>query len=106
MSKPKPEDIRNGLNEATNEGLLFLAKAFRGAVDLEEQRNRSLLSAATSTVSSWSRYEATQSSREAVRFAMAGVIAREEGRKVSDLMRITMPEHSVVRRLPQLQSGD
>ena len=99
----KPDQIKSALDEATNESLLFLTRAFRGSVDLTEAKNTRLLGAATSTVSAWSRHEQTQSAREATRFAMAGILAREENKTVSEMMQVTMPQHSVTR---QLTPGD
>lgn len=99
MTKTRTENIKSSLDEATNESLLFLTRAFRGSIDLADNKNARLLGAATATVGAWSRHEQTQSAREATRFAMAGVLAREEGVKVSDMMRLTMPLHSVTRHL-------
>lgn len=98
MSTRKTQ-IGDHLTEATNESLIFLTRAFRGAVRLDDGDNKRLLAAATSTVSAWSRYEATQSAREQTRFAMAGVLARESGKTVGELMQVTMPQHSVARQL-------
>lgn len=103
MSKTRTENIKSSLDEATNESLLFLTRAFRGSIDLADNKNARLLGAATATVGAWSRHEQTQSAREATRFAMAGVLAREEGKTVSAMMQLTMPQHSVAK---QLAAGD
>jgi hypothetical protein len=102
------KDVGANLTEAANESLMFLTKAFRGAVRLDEGESKRLLHAATATVGAWSRYEATQSNREQTRMAMAAMLAREEGGSTLQWMRRTMPNHSVVRSLTPtaLPSGE
>ena len=94
-----PDTIQSGLNEAADEGLRFLAKAFRGGVDLSEQTNRSLLTAATSTVSSWSRHEATQSAREQTRLGLALALSRDADGAFASALKVAMPTHSALKRL-------
>lgn len=81
MAHPK---IPTRLDTATEESLLFLTKAFRGAVRLDEQENRVLLAAATATVGAWSRYQATESARQQTAIIRANIFARDLGGKPSD----------------------
>lgn len=83
MSKSK---ITNHLDTATEESLLFLTKAFRGAVRMDEPENRALLGAASSTVGAWSRYQATESARQQTELVRAGIFSRDLGGKVTDYM--------------------
>lgn len=83
---------------ASQESLIFLTKAFRGAVNLEERENRALLSAASSTVASYTRMQQTTSAREATRFAMAIAIQREhDDMSVTQAMALVMPENEGLR---------
>lgn len=77
-------DIRKHLDTATEESLLFLTKAFRGAVKMDEPENRVLLGAASSTVGAWSRLQATDSARMQTEIVRANIFARDLGGNVSD----------------------
>lgn len=85
---------------ASRESLLFLTKAFRGGVDLEDRSNRALLSAASTTLGSWTRMQQTTSAREATRFAMALALQRDhDGMTVSEAMALTMPDNTAIKAL-------
>lgn len=79
-------DINRHFDIATEESLLFLTKAFRGAVLMDEQENRVLLGAATATVGAWSRLQATESQRQQTEIVRAGILARDLGGKVTDYL--------------------
>jgi hypothetical protein len=78
--------IQKRLDTATEESLLFLTKAFRGAVRMDEPENRVLLSAASATVGAWSRIQATESQRQQTAIVRANIFARDLGGKVSDYL--------------------
>lgn len=80
------DKISRSLDTATEESLLFLVKAFRGAVPLDEPSNRTLLSAATSTVGAWSRVQATESARQQTELVRANILARDLGGKATDYL--------------------
>jgi len=87
------------LEQAAREGLLFITRAFRGAVNLEERENRALLSTASSVVGNWAKYRQSTSAMEATQFAMATMLAKDGGGKVADMMKLTMPVHPVTKAL-------
>lgn len=76
--------VARGLDTATEESLIFLTKAFRGAVSMEEPENRVLLGAASSTVGAWSRLQATESARQQTEVVRANIFARDLGGKQTD----------------------
>ena len=76
--------ITKHLDTATEESLLFLTKALRGVVRMDEPENRALLGAATSTVGAWSRYQATESARQQTELVRANIFARDLGGKATD----------------------
>lgn len=78
--------VAKQLDTATEESLLFLTKAFRGGVPLDEAENRVLLGAASSTVGAWSRLQATESARDQTEIVRAGIYARDLGGKVTDYL--------------------
>src|SRR5690349_21119153 len=78
--------LSSKLDTATEESLLFLTKAFRRGVNLDEPGNRMLLSAATSTVGAWSRVQATESARQQTALVRANIFARDLGGKPSDYL--------------------
>jgi len=88
-------EINRHLDTATEESLLFLTKAFRGAVRMDEPENRVLLGAATATVGAWSRLQATESARQQTEIVRAGIFARDIGGKVSDYLSF-VPEPKVI----------
>lgn len=79
-------DIRKHLDTATEESLLFLTKAFRGGVRMDEPENRVLLGAASSTVGAWSRLQATDSARQQTELIRANIFARDLGGKATDYL--------------------
>jgi hypothetical protein len=83
MSETK---IATRLDTATVESLMFLTKAFRGGIVLDEPGNRMLLAAATSTVGAWSRVQATESARQQTALVRANIFARDLGGKTSDYL--------------------
>lgn len=72
------------LDTATEESLLFLTKAFRGAVRMDEPENRVLLGAASATVGAWSRFQATESAKRQTDVVLANMFARDLGGKPTD----------------------
>jgi hypothetical protein len=80
----KYRKVARSLDTATEESLLFLTKAFRGAVSMEEPENRVLLGAASSTVGAWSRLQATESARQQTEIVRASIFARDLGGKQTD----------------------
>lgn len=78
--------IDTALDTATTESLLFLTKAFRGAVRMDEPENRALLHAASSTVGAWSRLQATESARQQTAIVRANIFARDLGGRVTDYL--------------------
>lgn len=79
--------VAKQLDTATEESLLFLTKALRGGVPLDETDNRILLGAASSTVGAWSRLQATESAREQTEIVRAGIFARDLGGKQTDYLK-------------------
>lgn len=79
-------DLTKRLDTATEESLLFLTKALRGGIPLDEPQNRVLLAAASSTVGAWSRVQATESARQQTAIVRANIFARDLGGKVSDYL--------------------
>jgi hypothetical protein len=78
--------VAKHLDTATEESLLFLTKAFRGAVPMDEPENRVLLGAASSTVGAWSRLQATESAREQTEIVRSSIFARDLGGKQTDYL--------------------
>ena len=83
VKKPR---VTEKLDTATEESLLFLTKAFRGAVRMDEPENRVLLGAASATVGAWSRYQATASAERQTDVVLANMFARDLGGKPSDYL--------------------
>ena len=80
------ERVTKQLDTATEESLLFLTKAFRNGVRLDEAENRVLLGAASSTVGAWSRLQATESAREQTEIVRSGIFARDLGGSQTDYL--------------------
>lgn len=99
-TRSRSDTIAKLLDENAEEALRFLTKAFRGAVDLGEDANRRLLGQASASVSNWTRYQQTQSAREQTRVAMASMLADAEGANRAEYIRLSMPNHTIVRALP------
>lgn len=78
--------VPDRLDTATEESLMFLTKAFRGAVSLTDSENRVLLGAASATVGAWSRYQATLSAQRQTDVALANMFARDLGGKPTDYL--------------------
>ena len=74
------------LNVAAEEGLRYLIKAFRGAVDTDDKGVRSLLAASGSVVGAWSRYQATESARSQTAIIRANIFARDLGGTVTSYL--------------------
>lgn len=75
----KHHKVTEQLDNATEESLLFLTRALRGAVRMDEPENRVLLGAASATVGAWSRYQATRSAERQTDVALANMYARDLG---------------------------
>jgi hypothetical protein len=69
---------------------------------MEERENRLLLGVASAVVGNWAKVRQSASAREATRFTMAAMLARDETGRVADMMHITMPENPVTKALPSL----
>jgi hypothetical protein len=67
--------IETDLETAAREATLFLIKAFRGGIRLEEKENRALLGAATSTVGAYTRNRATSSAMAQTALVRARMLA-------------------------------
>lgn len=78
--------VSEHLDTATEESLIFLTKAFRGAVRMDESENRVLLGAASATVGAWSRWQATQSAQRQTEVALANMAARDLGGKPTEYL--------------------
>lgn len=84
--------VQHDLDVAAHESLLFLVKAFRNAVDLEEGENKALLTAASATVSTWGKNRQTNSARIQTSLVLAKVLADDNGGKVSDYLPADLKE--------------
>lgn len=82
----KAKKVQEQLDTATEESLLYLTKAFRGAVRMDEPENRVLLGAASATVGAWSRYQATRSAERQTDVVLANMFARDLGGKPTDYL--------------------
>lgn len=98
MAQPR-RSAGQELETTAREGLLFITKAFRGGVNLDERENRALLSTASSVVGNWAKYRQSTSAMEQTQFAMATVLAKDSGVQVIDMMKLTMPAHRVTKAL-------
>lgn len=81
MSQAK---VEKNLDTVAEEALLFLTKAFRGAVRMDEPENRVLASTAGAMVGAWTRYEATKSQREQTELVRSAIFVRDLGGKQTD----------------------
>lgn len=79
-------NINRALDTATEESLLLLTKAFRGAVRMDDPENRALLTAASATVGAYSRIQATESARAQTELVRARIFAEDLGGKTSDYL--------------------
>jgi hypothetical protein len=74
------------LNVAAEEGLRYLIKAFRGAVNMEDTGVRALTGAAGSVVGAWSRNRATESAMAQTAIVRAGIFSRDLGGTVTSYL--------------------
>lgn len=78
--------ISSALDTATEESLLLLTKAFRGAIRMDEPENRALLTAASATVGAYSRIQATESAKAQTELVRAAIFVRDLGGKATDYL--------------------
>jgi hypothetical protein len=64
MGVSKTATLDQALADTAREANLFLIRAFRGAIRLDEKENRALLNAATSAVGNYTRNRATTSAMQ------------------------------------------
>lgn len=91
--------VERQLDTLAEEGGIFLVKAFRGAIRMDEPENRILASAASSGIGAWTRYEATKSQRQQTDIIRSAIFARDLGGRQIDYLP-DAPEPK------QIESGD
>ena len=87
------------LRTAADEGAILVRKVLRREIDLDDPATALMVSLAKTAMSAYAKHEQTMTNREATRAHMAGMLASEDNGQVSEYLRITMPDHGVVRRL-------
>jgi hypothetical protein len=81
------QTIDQQLELAAREGVIFLVKALRGAIRMDQTENRALLNAATSAVGNYTRNRATTSAMQQTRLITARMLAdAETGPKIAGLL--------------------
>jgi len=78
--------VERQLDAVAEESAIFLVKAFRGAVRMDEPENRILASAASSGIGAWTRYEATKSQRQQTDIIRSAIFARDLGGRQIDYL--------------------
>jgi hypothetical protein len=91
----KSTKVEQGLDVLGDEAIIFLTKAFRGAVRLDEPENRVLATAASAAIGAWTRYQATKSQRAQTELVRSAILVRDLGGKQTDYM----------EEVPQLTGG-
>lgn len=96
VSVIKTTKVEQGLDVLGDEAIIFLTKAFRGAVRLDEPENRVLATAASAAIGAWTRYQATKSQRAQTELIRSAILQRDLGGKQTDYM----------DDVPQIESGE
>lgn len=86
MARDRTTKVEDGLDVLGNEAIVFLTKAFRGTVRLDEPENRILATAASAAIGSWTRYQATKSQRAQTELVRSAILQRDLGGKQTDYL--------------------